>query len=121
MGGLGIFDAVRENPLPVDDRVGVGQARGHLEQELVAGSEQGMLCRAAAADRRAVELTATQAGRQAMLAWQATNAAVLHLALSTLSARRRRALAAAAPALDALARAVDRLADSPGCLAEQQP
>jgi DNA-binding MarR family transcriptional regulator len=85
-------------------------------------SAQGMLCRAAAAgDRRAVELTVTEAGRQAVLAWQATNAAVLNLALSTLPARQRRALAAAAPALDALARAVDRLADTPGSLAEQEP
>ena len=47
-----------------------------------------------------------------MLAWQATNAAVLHLALSTLPARQRRALAAAVPALDALASAIDRLADT---------
>jgi phytoene/squalene synthetase len=46
-----------------------------------------------------------------VLAWQATNAAVLHLALSTLPARQRRALTAAVPALDALARAIDRLAD----------
>ena len=59
-----------------------------------------------------VELTATDAGQQAVHAWQATNAAVLHLALSTLPAPQRRALAAAVPALDALARAVDRLADS---------
>ncbi|HTU04242.1 MAG TPA: MarR family transcriptional regulator [Trebonia sp.] len=64
-------------------------------------------------DRRAVELTVTEAGRQAMLSWQATNAAVLHLALSTLPAKQRRALAAAVPALDALATAVDRLADTP--------
>ncbi|HEX9043179.1 MAG TPA: MarR family transcriptional regulator [Trebonia sp.] len=63
-------------------------------------------------DRRAVELTVTEAGQQAVLAWQATNAAVLHLALSTLPARQQRALAAAVPALDALARAVDRLADA---------
>ena len=85
-------------------------------------SARGMLCRAAAAgDRRAVELTATEAGREAVLAWQATNAAVLHLALSTLPARQRRALAAAAPALDALARAVDRLADTPGTLPEPEP
>src|SRR6202043_1547129 len=42
-----------------------------------------------------------------------TNAAVLHLALSTLPAKQRRALAAAAPALDALARAIDQLADRP--------
>ena len=75
---------------------------------------QGMVSRAAAnGDRRAVELTATEAGQQAVHAWQATNAAVLHLALSTLTAPQRRALAAAVPALAALAGAVDRLADSP--------
>jgi DNA-binding MarR family transcriptional regulator len=75
-------------------------------------SARGMLDRVAAADdKRAVELTATEAGREAVLSWQATNSAVLHLALSTLPARQRRSLAAAAPALDALARAIDRLAD----------
>jgi DNA-binding MarR family transcriptional regulator len=75
---------------------------------------QGMISRAIAdGDRRAVELTVTDTGQQAVHAWQATNAAVLHLALSTLPAPQRRALAAAVPALDALASAVDRLADSP--------
>ena len=74
---------------------------------------RGMVGRAAAEDdRRAVELTVTESGRQAVHAWQATNAAVLHLALSTLPARQQRALAAAVPALDALARAIDRLADT---------
>ena len=74
---------------------------------------QGLISRAIAdADRRAVKLTATKAGQQAVHAWQATNAAVLHPALSTLPAHQRRALAAAAPALTALASAVDRLADS---------
>jgi DNA-binding MarR family transcriptional regulator len=77
-------------------------------------SARGMVRRVTAEDdRRAVELTVTEEGRRAMLAWQATNAAVLHLALSTLPARQRRALAAAVPALDALASAVDRLADTP--------
>jgi DNA-binding MarR family transcriptional regulator len=80
---------------------------------------RGMLDRVAASDdKRAVELTATEAGHQAVLAWQATNAAVLHLALSSLPARQRRALAAAVPALDALAAAIDRLADTPGAAAE---
>jgi hypothetical protein len=37
---------------------------------------------------------------------------VLHLALSTLPARQRRALTVAVPALDALASAIDRLADA---------
>jgi len=74
---------------------------------------QGMISRSTpAGDRRAIELTITDAGQQAVHAWQATNAAVLHLALSTLSASQRRALAAAVPALDALAQAVDRLADT---------
>ncbi len=81
-----------------------------------------MISRAAAdGDRRAVELTATDAGRQAVYAWQATNAAVLHLALSTLPAAQRRALAAAVPALDALARAVDQLADTPAPPSVQEP
>ncbi len=75
---------------------------------------QGLVSRATAdTDRRAIELTATSAGEQAVHTWQATNAAVLHLALSTLPAPQRRALAAAVPALAALATAVDRLADSP--------
>lgn len=64
-------------------------------------------------DRRAIELTATSAGQEAVRKWQATNAGVLHVALSTLPAQQRRALAAAVPALDALARAVDQLADEP--------
>lgn len=81
---------------------------------------RGMVRRVAAeTDRRAVELTATEAGREAVLAWQATNAAVLHLAASTLPARQRRALAAAVPALDALARAIDRLADTASTQPEQ--
>jgi len=71
-----------------------------------------MVARVAAEDdRRAVELTATDAGQEAVLSWQATNAAVLNLALSTLPPRQQRALAVAAPALDALAQAIDRLAD----------
>jgi DNA-binding MarR family transcriptional regulator len=73
---------------------------------------QGMVSRVGALDdRRAIKLTATSAGHDAVRAWQATNARVLHVALSTLSAQQRRALTAAAPALDALARAVDQLAD----------
>jgi DNA-binding MarR family transcriptional regulator len=82
---------------------------------------QGLVARVTAAgDRRAVELTVTPSGQQAVLAWQATNAAVLHLALSTLPARQQRALAAAVPALDALARAIDRLADTPAAPAERE-
>ena len=74
---------------------------------------RGMMSRATAdGDRRAIELTVTDAGQQAVHAWQATNAAVLHLALSTLPEPQQRALAAAVPAIDALARAIDRLADT---------
>jgi hypothetical protein len=50
--------------------------------------------------------------------WQATNAAVLNLALLTLPAAQRRTLNAAAPALEALARAIDRLADEPAGLGD---
>jgi DNA-binding MarR family transcriptional regulator len=83
-------------------------------------SAQGMLSRASSAgDRRAIELTVTEAGQQAVLTFQATNAAVLHIALSTLAAPQRRALAAAVPALDALARAIDRMADTPAPAAER--
>lgn len=65
---------------------------------------RGMVNRAVAdEDRRAVELTVTEVGRRAVDTWQATNAAVLHLALSTLPSSQRRTLAAAVPALEALA------------------
>jgi DNA-binding MarR family transcriptional regulator len=82
---------------------------------------QGLVGRATAEDdRRAVKLTVTGTGSQAVHAWQATNAAVLHLALSTLPARQQRALAAAVPALDALALAIDRLADTQAASAERE-
>jgi DNA-binding MarR family transcriptional regulator len=83
-------------------------------------SSRGMLERVTADDdRRAVKLTVTEAGQLAVLSWQATNAAVLHLALSTLPAKQRRALAAAVPALDALARAIDQLTDTPAAGQDQ--
>lgn len=76
---------------------------------------RGMISRASAdADRRAVGLTVTQAGQQAVHTWHATNAAVLHLALSTLPPPQQRALAATVPAPGAPAGAVDRLADTSG-------
>ena len=85
-------------------------------------TSQGMVARAAATDdRRAVELTATGAGQEAVHSWQATNAAVLNLALSTLPPQQQRALAAAVPALDALARAIDRLADAHASAGEHAP
>ena len=76
---------------------------------------RGMVSKVTAeADRRAVELTATGSGEKAVVRWQATNAAVINQALATLPAGQRRTLAAALPALDALARAINRLADEPG-------
>jgi DNA-binding MarR family transcriptional regulator len=63
-------------------------------------------------DRRAVTLHLTETGHRAVHAWQATNSAVLHLALSTLPAAQRRTLTRAAPALQALTTAIDRLADT---------
>ena len=74
---------------------------------------QDMIDRAAAAgDGRAVALTVTDTGRRAVHAWQATNNAVLNLALSTLTAAQRTALTKAVPALSALAIAIDQLADT---------
>jgi len=66
----------------------------------------------ASGDRRAVTLSVTDEGARAVTAWQATNGAVLNLALSSLTSADRRALARAVPALNALASAVDRLADT---------
>ncbi len=45
--------------------------------------------------------------------WVAPVRPVLHLALSTLPEPQQRALTAAVPAIDALARAIDRVADTP--------
>ena len=75
---------------------------------------QGMISRGAVdGDRRVVVLHVTEGGALAVHTWQATNAAVLHLALSTLPPSQRDALARAVPALDALVRAIDRLAGPP--------
>jgi len=112
---LELLSAVAEHP-----GARPGQLAGllHMRPNTVttivnALAAQGMISRAAhQQDRRAIELTITDAGQQAVHAWQATNAAVLHLALSTLPAPQRRTLAAAVPALDALAEAIDRLADA---------
>jgi DNA-binding MarR family transcriptional regulator len=77
-------------------------------------TQSGMIERGAAQDdRRAITLAVTDNGLHAVHAWQATNSAVLNLALSTLTAPQRNALIRATPALDALAGAIDRLADTP--------
>jgi DNA-binding MarR family transcriptional regulator len=76
---------------------------------------KGLLSRVQADDdRRAVELTASPAGHQAVRSWQDTNARLLELAVATLPTPQQRALIAAVPALDALAMAIDRVADTPG-------
>jgi len=65
-------------------------------------------------DRRAVTISLTDAGAGALAAWQATNADILGTAVAALSAAQRRALSQAVPALDALARAIDKIADDTG-------
>ncbi len=81
-------------------------------------STQGMISRGATGtDRRTVTLHLTDEGHRAVASWQTTNATVLRTALAALTAAQRRTLAAAVPALDALSRAVDQVADtqnSPG-------
>ena len=66
----------------------------------------------AAHDGRAITLTLTDTGRHAVHSWQATNNAVLNLALSALTAAQRSALSKAVPAISALALAIDQLADT---------
>jgi DNA-binding MarR family transcriptional regulator len=113
---LELLSAVAENP---GSRPGQLAQLLHMRPNTVttivnALVTHGMVSRVSAgSDRRAIELTATEAGQKAVRAWQATNADLLHMALSTLPAQQRRALMAAMPALDALARAVDGLADEP--------
>lgn len=72
----------------------------------------------AAADRRAVELTATPAGEAAVARWQAATTAMIARALPSLPAAQRQALLAAGPALDALARAINTQAGAPPELAD---
>jgi len=114
---LELLSALVENP---GSRPGQLAQLLHMRPNTVttivnALAAQAMVSRVAADnDRRAIKLTATSAGQDAVRAWQATNAHVLHVALATLPAQQRRALTAAVPALDALARAVDQLSDAPG-------
>ena len=118
---LELLSALVENP---GSRPGQLAQLLHMRPNTVttivnALAAHGMVSRVGADnDRRAIELTATSAGQEAVQAWQATNAGVLHVALATLSAQQRRVLATALPALDALARAVDRLADEPQSASE---
>jgi DNA-binding MarR family transcriptional regulator len=67
----------------------------------------------AAEDARAVALSPTPAGRQAVEAWKATNTAILQAALGMLDEHHQNALAEALTGLRGLAEAVDALADTP--------
>lgn len=69
--------------------------------------------RATQADRRAVTIELSPDGEQAVRNWQAVNAGILAAAVAALPAGQRQNLTRAVPALDALARAIDTLADSP--------
>lgn len=64
-------------------------------------------------DARAVNLTLTDGGRDAVEGWKDANTAIIRAALATLSGPRQRALAEALPALRELTQAVDALADVP--------
>jgi DNA-binding MarR family transcriptional regulator len=68
-------------------------------------------------DRRTVALRLTPAGAYAVSQWQATNAAILQAAMSSLHPGWQHLLAAALPALRELVSAIDSLADQPA----QQP
>lgn len=63
-------------------------------------------------DRRAVAMTLTTTGHAALDSWQSTNAAILARAVAALPREQQRALITAVPALDALAQAIDHLAES---------
>ena len=64
-------------------------------------------------DARAVALTVTPAGHQAVEGWKTTNTAILQAALGTLGERHQAALTEALPGLRRLAEAVDMLAEAP--------
>jgi DNA-binding MarR family transcriptional regulator len=62
-------------------------------------------------DRRAIELSVTDAGKQAVYKWQTVNAAIFEVTLTALSASQRRTLIAAIPSLYAIAAAIDMLTE----------
>lgn len=64
-------------------------------------------------DRRAVSLTLTTAGEQAVGRWHTTNAGILRAALSALPDEQQLLLVGAFPALHELIAAIDALAESP--------
>lgn len=65
------------------------------------------------ADARAVRLTLTDSGDQAVEQWKRTNTSIIQTALATLHEPHYEALATALPALRELIQAVDAIADAP--------
>ncbi|MDN3356485.1 MarR family transcriptional regulator [Actinomadura sp. DC4] len=63
-------------------------------------------------DARAIALSPTPAGRQAVEGWKTTNTAILRAALDLLDERNRSVLAEALPGMRQLAEAVDALAET---------
>lgn len=116
---LELLSCVAENPGIRPSRLArLLQLAPNSVTTLVNGLERGhLLTRAGGgADRRAVALSLTTVGEEAVRRWQATNAAILGDALGHLDPGHRDLLRAAMPALDALVRAIDARADvsSPG-------
>ncbi|WP_405136361.1 MFS transporter [Nocardia sp. NBC_01388] len=72
---------------------------------------QHMITRAPGDDRRAVTLTLTGSGQEAVGSWQATNTDILRAALADLHPGWQHLLSAAMPALDELTRAIDTRTD----------
>jgi len=67
----------------------------------------------AVGDARAIALSLTPAGRQAVEGWKTTNTAILQEALGRLDERHQSVLAEALPGMRRLAEAVDALAETP--------
>ncbi|HEX9064465.1 MAG TPA: MarR family transcriptional regulator [Streptosporangiaceae bacterium] len=113
---LELLSSLTEHPR---SRPGELARRLHLAPNTVttlinALAPRGLLVRKAAQDdRRAVTIELTPDGEHAVRTWQAVNAQILRTAVAALPAAQRRALTRAVPVLDALARAIDELADSP--------
>ncbi|MFC3985206.1 MarR family winged helix-turn-helix transcriptional regulator [Streptosporangium jomthongense] len=92
---------LRLSPNSVTTLVNALYARGLVTRSRVAG------------DARAFALSLTADGQRAVRRWTGTNAALVHTAQAGLGPHHQRVLAEAIPALDALARAIDTLADTP--------
>lgn len=111
---LELLSCVGENPGVRPGQVArLLRAAPNSVATLVTGLHgRGLLVRTPSADdRRAVQLTLTPEGAQAVARWQGTNTAILDAASATLDPDQRRQLAAALPTLAALVGAIDRLAD----------